>query len=260
MSTNAAYLEVHLSGGAGNASPNASLGGAISTTLVGSQSATGISNVTGVSIIFAAGNQEGNGTLKFYHTGQQLSWTPNGGSEGPVVSAGVDGKYALFGNGDNGFVAVQVTAASLPGTDQTDTINVNYTANNLYDNVSQTDSFNGDTEYRCYYIKNAHPTDPMAAVVMFISGMPNPGSVAFGVDPAGVGNGSSSGVATTVANENTAPAGVTFGAPVTEAAGTNVGTLNAGQCVAIWTKRIIPALNAVQNPEAVAQLSAQVFF
>jgi hypothetical protein len=50
--------------------------------------------------------------------------------------------------------------------------------------------------------------------------------------------GSASAQAAEVANENTAPTGVSaFSSPVTKATGLALGTINAGQCKAIWIRR-----------------------
>lgn len=259
MAINASYLEFRLSGGAGNVNPDLSLGGVKSTEVIASQSATGIT-MTGITARFAGGNPEGIGTLTFVSATKMASWTVAGGTPGPAVNIGADGSYALFGNSDVGLLVIDVVNASLPVADDTDPVTIANVFNELIDNVAQLDSFNGDTEYRCFYIHNRHPTDPFLAVVLFIGSQPNPGAVSIGKDAAGVGNGTTTGVATTIANENTAPAGVVFTAPITEGTGISVGGLLAGQSHAIWFKRVVPPLNTIPNPETVSLINASVFF
>ena len=68
MATNLAWLEYRLSGGATNTSAAASLGGAMSTEATGlivGRTTSGLSNVTGVTILDAPNSAIGNGTLAF---------------------------------------------------------------------------------------------------------------------------------------------------------------------------------------------------
>ncbi len=61
------------------------------------------------------------------------------------------------------------------------------------------------------------------------------------MDPAGVGDGVNSGVATTIADEGEAPAGVTFSHPTDYESGLVIGDLGPGQCQAIWIRRTVNA-------------------
>ena len=61
---------------------------------------------------------------------------------------------------------------------------------------------------------------------------------AIGIDTtAASAIGSASAQALTIANETTAPAGVTFSSPSTKAGGLSLGNLPNGQCRAIWVRR-----------------------
>lgn len=114
--------------------------------------------------------------------------------------------------------------------------------NNLFDDVTGDESASGDVEYRCIYIKNTHTTITLQNAVVYIS-QETPGDdiIDIGLDPAGVGDGSTTGVATTIPDESTAPTGVTFSHPTTKATGLSIGDLAPGQCIAIWIKRTVPA-------------------
>ena len=54
----------------------------------------------------------------------------------------------------------------------------------------------------------------------------------------------------TVADENTAPTGVTFSAPSTEGASLVIGDIPAGQHKAFWIKRIITAGATAYNSDS----------
>lgn len=134
--------------------------------------------------------------------------------------------------------------ASIGGIISSTLITDNVVAN-LFDNVSYAESVAGDIEYRCFYLKNTNGTDTVTAVLAWIQSQTPSGStvIAIGLDPAGVGNGSTTGVAATPADENTAPSGVTFStSPVDAASGLAIGTMTAGQAIAIWIRRTITAL------------------
>lgn len=125
-------------------------------------------------------------------------------------------------------------------------------ANNLFDDVSGTESAAGDIEYRCLYLHNAHATLTLQNTVVWIgANTPSPGSdVAIGLDPAGVGDGSTTGVAVTVADEGTAPTGVAFSAAPDEANGLTVGDIPPGESIAIWIRRTITAGAAAYNNDS----------
>jgi hypothetical protein len=108
----------------------------------------------------------------------------------------------------------------------------------LFDFTSGAESAAGDVEYRCVYLNNENGTDTMLGALVWISAnTPLAGSVlAIGVGTAAV-----NGTEQTVANESTAPAGVTFSEPASAGAGLALGDLPAGQHKAIWLRRTITA-------------------
>lgn len=126
---------------------------------------------------------------------------------------------------------------------------VDATDNNLFDDVSGDENAASDVEYRCLFIHNSHATLTLQAAKAWISAEVSGGAaVAIGLDPAGnVAVGSASAQAAQIANESTAPAGVTFSAPTDKASGLSIGNLGPGQCRAIWMRRTAantPALDA----------------
>lgn len=238
---NLAYLELRLSGGASNSDPDASLGGIMSSTVIRSKSGSGISNITGVVIDDAPGSADGAGTLAYTASTHSFTWTPNGGTAGAATAVTEDCRIAVPGSA--GYLFLTVDYSALPGTDQSDTITVASLANELWDDISKVESYDGDTEYRCCYVHNAHDTDPFIGCKVYISTQPTGADDLYiGLDLAGTGDGSSTGVADTVADENTAPdPAVTFSQPSAIGSALSLGQLDAGEAYAIWQKRVVPA-------------------
>ena len=235
-----AYLELRLSGGAANQNPALSLGGILSSKRLLSRTGAGIANITGVTIDDAPGSELGAGTLTYAAAGKTLVWQPNGGVAGDPVSLTESGRYALPGGA--GYLCVSVDFASLPAANKADTIVITQVANALFDDISKLESYDGDTEYRCCYLLNAHPSEPFIGCKVYIGAQPSgPDTLMLGLDPAGIGDGSSTGVATSTVNENTAPAGVSFSAPSAIGAALSIGSLAPGQAQALWQRRTVPA-------------------
>ncbi len=124
--------------------------------------------------------------------------------------------------------------------------------NNLFDDVLGSESQAGDVEYRCLYYHNGHATLTAQNFRIWIStNTPAPGSdVSIGLDPAGIGDGSTTGVAATPADEDTAPAGVAFSQP-NAGSPLVVGNLAPGQSIALWIRRTISAAAAAHNADQV---------
>lgn len=265
---NMADVEITYSGGAGNEDPDASLGGIISSAAgkrVLSQSASAPTNVTGVVIDYAAGNTLGDGTLTFIYVDgsvDTLQWTPQGGSIGDAVVVGADGRFVIADSTGDQQIHVTVTDASLPGSSQTDTdITIANIANETFDDIPKQESLDGDVEYRCFYIKNTHSTDQALNVTIWLkSDASGADTLKMAADLAGVGNGTSTGVADTVANEDTAPdPSLSFTAPATQGAGIVLGTLNPGECVAFWLERTVPAETTVSTANDLSEIGFSAY-
>lgn len=111
--------------------------------------------------------------------------------------------------------------------------------NTLFDNVSGTENAASDVEYRCLFVFNNHATLTAQAVVVYISAEVAGGAVvAIAADTtAASAKGAAAAQALQVANEKTAPAGLTFTAPTTAATGIALGDIPAGSCRAFWVRR-----------------------
>lgn len=115
----------------------------------------------------------------------------------------------------------------------------------LFDLVTGDDSEVGDTEYRCVYVKNISSTDTAYNARLYISAnTPGTGTSA----EVGLGSSAIGGTEQTVADEDTAPSGVTFSAADGLANALTVGDLAPGQTKAFWIKRVVaPAAAAIDN-------------
>lgn len=157
----------------------------------------------------------------------------------PIASADIH--YRLSGGAANTDVN-----ASLGGAESSTQV-ANASLHNLFDLVSSAESAAGDTEYRCIYIHNNHATLALQSAKVWINtNTPNAGSTV----EIGLGAAAINAAETAVANESTAPAGVTFSAPATEGTALVIGNLPAGQYKALWVKRIITAASGAYNADS----------
>lgn len=148
----------------------------------------------------------------------------------PIVSGDI--QFRLSGGGAN-----SNPNASLGGV-MSSTAWAGGALHDLFDLITGDENAASDVEYRCVYVRNGHATLTWEAVKAWLTAAVAGGAnLEIGLDPAGAGNGSTTGVAAVAADENTAPAGVTFSAPSTKATGLSIGNLTAGQAAAIWFRR-----------------------
>lgn len=116
--------------------------------------------------------------------------------------------------------------------------NVSSALHGLFDVVQGSESLNGDVEYRCVYVKNEHATLTLYGSVLFIQS--NTDSADTVVD-VGLGTSAINGTEQTIANENTAPSGVSFGSPASYETGYVIGDLAPGSSKAVWIRRTVTA-------------------
>lgn len=115
----------------------------------------------------------------------------------------------------------------------------------IFDNVSSVEAAAGDVEYRCVYIKNNHGALTLTgAKVWMQANTPSPDTtIEIGLGTTAVGTGNEQ----TVADESTAPAGVSFAAAANEGAALTIGDVAPGQHKAIWMRRTVTAAAAAAN-------------
>ena len=106
--------------------------------------------------------------------------------------------------------------------------------------MSSAENATSTVDYRCFFVKNIHATLTAQSVAVYLLlGDRGGASIAIGAPtpPQRPRRDSGSAQAATIANETTAPAGVTFSAPTTDGAGIAVGDLAPGQVRAVWVRR-----------------------
>ncbi len=245
-------IEFQLSGGAANTDPDLSLGGDISTAGAGanrvvSQTASAPTNVTGVTIINAFGNAEGNGELTWNQPGNSLLWRPFGGltSNGVVLSG--DGIYTL--GATNGYIVVDVVTASLPAGSETDSdIAIANATEKVFDNVSALESLNGDIEYRCLYVKNTNGTDTAFDVRLWVKSQPvGPDELDIALDTGGK-NVTAIGPLSNEEDGTALLTGLVWSRPSTQSAGLLLGNMSPGDEYAFWIRRTVAAETTQKEP------------
>lgn len=158
----------------------------------------------------------------------------------PIVSTDI--KYFLSGGAANAD-----PNASIGGAKSATEMNLGVPLNNLWDNVSGAESAAGDVEYRMVYLQNKHATLTLQGAKVFIqANTPSADTdIAIGLAAAGL-----NGVETAVANENTAPAGVTFSSAAGEGAALAIGNMAPDDFIGLWVRRTVTAGAAAVNGDA----------
>lgn len=109
----------------------------------------------------------------------------------------------------------------------------------LLDDVSrlQADTVGGWTDYRLEYVRNLPNLRHLSATVgVYIAQQPANWTLALGVATQAAGV-----TVPALANETTAPAGVTFSSPTTEGAALNLGLISEGVSRGLYLRRSLPA-------------------
>lgn len=152
-----------------------------------------------------------------------------------ITGSDIQKRYSVAGSAGD---AAAGTAAGSLGDQVSQTAITNDTFGNLFPDVTSEEATAGVTKYRCIFILNDHDTltlvDPEVSIQ---SQTPSGATIAIGVDPTAASAKNASGAqAVTIANENVAPAGVSFGTgPV------DLGDLAPDQVKAVWIRQVVPA-------------------
>jgi hypothetical protein len=153
-----------------------------------------------------------------------------------ITSAELLWKYSVAA------AAGDTTAGTAAGSlgDQISTTQIpDATLNAIFDDISGAENAASAVDYRCPFIHNTNGANALENAVAYISSEVAGGaSISIGADPtpaSAVGSGAAQ--ALSIADETTAPAGVTFSAPTTAGAGISLGNIPAGQCKPFWVRR-----------------------
>jgi hypothetical protein len=162
-----------------------------------------------------------------------------------IIATDIKFRYSVVAAAGN---TTAGTAAGALGDQISTTDITTATLNNLFDDVSGAEAAAGDVEYRCFFVINDHASLTLqAAVAKLVSQTAGGGAIDFGLDPAAVSaKGLASAQAATIANESSAPAGVTFN--TTDQV---IGDMAPGQVKGIWLRRTVTAGAGALNPDGV---------
>lgn len=136
-------------------------------------------------------------------------------------------------------------ASSCGGAIDTNEI-ADFQIHNLFDKVTPDEADLGKTEFRCYYVKNVHPTEPVRnPILIIVQNTASPDdqvAIGWGTSPFG-------GVEQTIATESTPPTNVSFTEAPTRTEGAILGVnIPPASHKAIWIRRIV-SFNAAEHPQ-----------
>jgi hypothetical protein len=122
-------------------------------------------------------------------------------------------------------------------------------SNDLFDDISAAENAASTVDYRCVFVHNTNAANAMQNTVAYLSAEVAGGaSIAIGVDTtAASALGSAAAQALSIANETTAPVGVTFSSPTSAGAGIPLGSIAVGQVRAFWVRRTAANTSALSN-------------
>ena len=152
--------------------------------------------------------------------------------------------------GSAGDSTASSVAASL-GKYMSTTAITDATKANLLANITQAESTAGVVKYKCLFVLNDHASQTAEGMRVHISAQDAGGGVvAIGLDPAGAtARNSGSAQAAEIADEETAPTGVTFSAPSTYDDGIVVGDVAFDECAAVWVRLTVDANIAAMDED-----------
>lgn len=123
-------------------------------------------------------------------------------------------------------------------------------ANALFDDISGAENAASTVDYRCFFVLNNHATLTLQNAVVYLSAEVAGGAgIAIATDNIAISaKGASSAQAAEIANETTAPSGVSaFSSPSTAGAGLALGNIGPGQVKAVWVRRTAANSAALNN-------------
>lgn len=133
------------------------------------------------------------------------------------------------------------------------------TLHDLFDVITGDENAASEAEYRCVFIFNNHGTLTYQTPKIWLAAEAAGGAnIAIGLAPQGVvaaGLASPSVQAEAIANENTAPASVTFSSPTTKATGLAPANIPAGSVIGLWIRRTAANTGAVSGDSVTLEVS-----
>ena len=136
---------------------------------------------------------------------------------------------------------------SLGGAVSSTTVSTTVSEQNLFANVTGSEASSGSTKYRCIALKNTNSTITLVGSKVWIATQTpsTDTSIDIGLSAQGLNS-----APTSVANEDTAPASVSFSAPATFSAGLSTGDVPASQYYGVWIRRtVLASASAYDNDD-----------
>lgn len=231
-------LGLFLTGGATNTNPDLSLGG-----LPSSRRVRGLGSIVDYPIVAALridnvypANGEGVGTLSITATGE-LTWTPPGASAGTPVAVPAGESRIVAGTDANKAVRVfkEAGLTALPSTSEAVELVPIMNGALAHANVSHAQRLAGVTTYRAialvapgaYGVTDLRLWMPPVADAQAVFSLATETPVAGSIQ--------------TIANETTAPTGLSWSTPTSEGSALRIPPISPGSPIGLWIRRVFPA-------------------
>lgn len=211
--------------------PEASLGGYRSGQLAEFMSWDCSNPMVGIEIVaVSGGNGRGSGSLEAV-TEDSVRWAPPGGSSGTAVTITNGSEATLYGFESGAWIKIKrFSDIPLEGIHSVTCIDC---YNNLFANVPSADAVAGEVYYRALIGKNT--SDYSLATFLAWVDPGTDGSVAIAIETP------SSGAIQAIANENTAPTGLTWSTGSTPSTGLSQVAIGPGETIGLWMRITVAA-------------------
>ena len=237
-------LGIYLSGGSTNTDPAASLGGARSDTEVRGLGAL-VTKGTGLVIEnVTAANGEGEGTIRKLASGK-FAYTPPGATEGSPATLDPGSRAVLRGADLNKAVRVYRPRASAADGETKFTLMRPYNGVFGMEDLSDADRQSGAVHYRAVFFVNHGPNRIVNCRVWQTVVDRVQSDFSFSMETPVAGE------IQTVADEDTAPSGVSLSTAGSEADAIRLPDLGPSESVGFWVKREFPVSGAMSRREAI---------
>jgi len=108
--------------------------------------------------------------------------------------------------------------------------------NGLFDEVDSVGSSQGETNYRCIYIKNSHSSITLQNAKAYMAALTPSSKTALSI---GVGTSIAGGIEQSIPNETTSPVGIYFNVAAGVENVIDLGAIPPNSWKAIWLRRIV---------------------
>jgi hypothetical protein len=156
----------------------------------------------------------------------------------PIASTDLKIRYSGGAANSSQTASIGGTKSSVEPTDNV--------LNNIFSDSGGTESLAGSTKYRMVYLHNGHASITAQNVRIYIGTNSTSTDTTWEI---GLANAGLNGTETAIANEDTAPASVTFSAPTSYATGLSPVDIPFGQHYGVWYKRITTGPAVADNAD-----------